>query len=135
MSTRYEAVRALEPGKPVKVLERDERGFLVGAWIGYWNFKRGTVTLYPDVRNRYVNWPGGRIPDQKRQISDRFVHVRESATVRERGNSTSSARQSLPPSPQGGRLNEGAARGEGYEGDGRRSRKAPLEGQESMNFK
>ena len=116
MSTRYEAVRVLEPGKPVSILERDERGFLVGAWIGYWNFKRGTVALYPDVRNRCVNWPGGRIPDRKLQISDRFVHVRESAAaqdnavVRRRAESTED------------------------QGDGRRSRKAPLEGQERMKF-
>ena len=127
MSARYEAVRALEPGKPVSILERDERGFLVGAWIGYWNFKRGVVMLYPDVRNRYVNWPGGRIPDQRRQISDRFVHVRESAD-------TSSTAKGGPPSPAGEGLTRGAARGEGREGDGRRARKAPLEGQERMKF-
>lgn len=73
-NTRYIAVRPLEPGKPVDVLERDEAGALVGAWHGYWNYNRGTVGLYPNPRNKYVNWPGGRIPE-KRIVSDRAVRV------------------------------------------------------------
>lgn len=73
-NTRYIAVRPLEPGKPVDVLERDELGALVGAWHGYWNYNRGTVGLYPNPRNKYVNWPGGRIPE-KRIVSDRVVYV------------------------------------------------------------
>lgn len=73
-NTRYIAVRPLEPGKPVDVLERDEAGALVGAWHGYWSFKRGTVALYPNGKNRYVSWPGGVLP-QKRVVSDRVVSV------------------------------------------------------------
>ena len=83
--TSYEAVRPLEPGKPVDVIERDESGAMVGAWIGYWNFRRNTVALYPNVKNRYVNWPGGRLPSQKVVISDRMVKIKsqsEEATVR-----------------------------------------------------
>lgn len=76
-NTRYIAVRPLEPGKPVDVLERDELGALVGAWHGYWNFKRGTVSLYPNPRNRFVTWPGGVLP-QKRIVSDRNILVRNS---------------------------------------------------------
>ena len=76
-NTRYIAVRPLEPGKPVDVLERDELGALVGAWHGYWNFKRGTVALYPNPRNRFVTWPGGVLP-QKRIVSDRTVKIRNS---------------------------------------------------------
>lgn len=76
-NTRYFALRPLEPGKPVDVLERDEAGALVGAWHGYWNYNWGTVGLYPNPRNKYVNWPGGRIPD-KRIVSDRAVRVQSS---------------------------------------------------------
>ena len=73
-NTRYIAVRPLEPGKPVDVLERDEAGALVGAWHGYWSFKRGTVALYPNPRNKYINWPGNKIPE-KRIVSDRSIRV------------------------------------------------------------
>lgn len=72
MSTTLIARRPLEPGKPVEISERDANGNLVGAWKGYWNFRRGTVALYPDYRNRFAHWPGGRIPD-KRVVSDRMV--------------------------------------------------------------
>ncbi len=116
MSTRYEAVRALEPGKPVEIHERDERGFLVGAWIGYWNFKRGIVMLYPDVRNRFVNWPGGRIPDNKRQISDRFVSVRETEKKQNAKGKATSSTTTVKADEDG------------------RTRKAPLPGQERIKF-
>ena len=72
----FEAVKPLEPGKAVDVLERDENGCLVGAWIGYWNFRRGTVALYPNVKNRFVNWPGGRIPSSKIVVSDRQIRIK-----------------------------------------------------------
>lgn len=77
-NTRYIAVRPLEPGKPVDVLERDENGFLVGAWFGYWNYNRQTVALYPNVKNRFVNWPGGRIPSGRIVVSDQSVRIRKS---------------------------------------------------------
>lgn len=73
-NTRYIAVRPLEPGKPVDVLERDEAGALVGAWHGYWSYKRGTVALYPNPKNRFVSWPGGVLP-RKRIVSDRVILV------------------------------------------------------------
>lgn len=72
----YEALKPLQPNKRVEVYERDENGFLVGAWLGYWNYNRGTVALYPDVKNRFVNWPSGRIPGSRRVVSDRIVKVR-----------------------------------------------------------
>ena len=72
MRTTYTAVKPLEPGKPVDVVERDESGALVGAWHGYWSFKRGTVALYPNGKNRYVTWPNGELP-KKRIVSDREV--------------------------------------------------------------
>ena len=80
MNSKYIAVRPLEPGKPVDVLERDEAGALVGAWHGYWNYNRGTVGLYPNPKNRFVTWPGGVLP-QKRVVSDRVVSV-QNAEIR-----------------------------------------------------
>lgn len=97
-NTRYIAVRPLEPGKPVDVLERDELGALVGAWHGYWNFNRGTVGLYPNPRNKYVNWPGGVLP-QKRVVSDRVMSVQNAEGRVQKD--TSSVAQSAPPSPAG----------------------------------
>lgn len=76
--SRYIALKPLDPGKAVEVLERDDKGVLVGAWFGYWNFKKGTVALYPNVANHNVNWPGGVIPKGRRVISDRMVSVRNS---------------------------------------------------------
>ena len=73
MKTTYEAVRPLEDGKPVPVVERDESGALVGAWIGYWSYKRETVALYPDVKNKFINWPNGRVPNNKRIVNDRYI--------------------------------------------------------------
>ena len=77
--TTYEALKPLVPGKPVEIFERNEQGHLVGAWIGYWSFNKGTVALYPNVRNRAVNWPGGRVPSQRCIVSDRAITVRSSA--------------------------------------------------------
>ena len=107
-NTRYIAVRPLEPGKPVDVLERDELGALVGAWHGYWNFKRETVALYPNPRNKYVNWPGGRIPE-KRIVSDRSIRVQNAEgrmKIQNAELTTPHPSASLPPSPPN--------KGEGY---------------------
>ena len=77
--SRYIALKPLNPGKAVEVLERDDKGVLVGAWFGYWNFKKGTVALYPNVANHNVNWPGGVIPKGRQVISDRSVKRKENA--------------------------------------------------------
>ena len=98
MNSKYIAVRPLEPGKPVDVLERDEAGALVGAWHGYWNFKRGVVGLYPNPRNKYVNWPGGRIPE-KRIVSDRVVSV-QNAEIRKQ-NTLSLLQKNAPDTQKG----------------------------------
>lgn len=120
MNTTYEAVRPLEDGKPVPVCERDESGALVGAWIGYWSFKRETVSLYPDVRNKYVNWPGGRVPRDKRIVSDRIIKCRmQNAEYK----ATPHPSAEPTPSPAG----EG--RGETW-----RDRKLPMQGQERMDI-
>lgn len=119
MRTTYTAVKPLEPGKPVDVVERDESGALVGAWHGYWSFKRGTVALYPNPKNRYVAWPNGELP-KKRIVSDREVTVKNAECRMQnaecRGQSgelkmqnaecrvqsdTSSVAQSAPSSPAG----------------------------------
>ena len=96
--TRYIAVRPLEPGKPVDVLERDELGALVGAWHGYWNFKWETVALYPNPRNKYINWPGNKIPE-KRIVSDRSIQVQNAEGRVQSAKVSSSSTASGPPSP------------------------------------
>ena len=73
MEKTYEAMGRLVPNEAVAVLERDEHGALVGAYKGYWNFKRGTVTLYPDYRNPFVSWRGGAA---KKVVADRYVKCR-----------------------------------------------------------
>ena len=75
-NTTYEAVKPLEPGRPVRVIERDGHGMLIGVWHGYWNYKRGTVSLYPNPKGKFVCWPGGVLPG-KRVVSDRVVNVRQ----------------------------------------------------------
>ena len=115
MNTTYEAVRPLEDGKPVPVVEKDETGALVGAWIGYWSRKRQTVALYPDVKNRFVNWPGGRIPSSRRLVSDMYVKCRE--------RSSSSTVKDGPSSPILGKA-----------GETWRDRKLPMKGQERIKF-
>jgi hypothetical protein len=74
MERTYEAMGRLVPNEAVAVLERDEHGALVGAYKGYWNFKRGTVTLYPDLRHPFVRWSGTPV---KKVVADRYVKVRE----------------------------------------------------------
>ncbi len=74
--TRFVAMQPLVPGRRVDVLEKNEHNHTVGAWYGYWNYKTGEVALYPNLRNRYVNWPNGVKPDKKKYISDRDIAVR-----------------------------------------------------------
>lgn len=73
--SRYVALKPLVPGERVEILEKDAGDNTIGAWYGYWNFKRQTVSLYPNVTNRYAHWPCGRIPTKKRIVSDSMVHV------------------------------------------------------------
>lgn len=87
-NTRYIALKPLNPGRPVEVLEKDDRGFIVGAWFGYWNFKKGIVALYPNVTNHAANWPGGVIPKGKQVISDRLVEHEVKAASKATPNSS-----------------------------------------------
>ena len=112
MKTTYEAVRPLEPGKPVAVVERNEAGALVGAYHGYWNFKSGTVSLYPDIKNRFVNWPEGRVPKDKRVISDRYIKCKVQNTEQRLDNSAIQERK----------------------GESWKDRKLPIKGQERMDI-
>lgn len=72
--SRYEAnAPRLEEGKAHSILERDERGFVIGAYTGYWNAKTRTVTLYPDYRHPALR---GSVRLQKRKIYDGYVKCR-----------------------------------------------------------
>ena len=117
----FEAMGRLIPNEVVAVLERDENGALVGAYKGYWNFKRGTVTLYPDYRNPFVSWRGGGAT--KKVVSDRVVRVRADA----KGTPHPSAKPT--PSPTG------KAEAKGYVKSVTRQLKSlPIMGQEKMKF-
>ena len=72
MRTTLVALRPLEPGKPIPIVERDESGALVGAWTGYWSDKRETVALYPDFKNKFITW---RVATNKKVVNDRMVRI------------------------------------------------------------
>ena len=73
MTTTYTAMRRLEPNKRVEIIERDERGNIVGTWFGYWSPRRQTVTLYPDKTHPFFKWSGTPAP---RIVNDRSVRVK-----------------------------------------------------------
>lgn len=129
--SRYVAMQPLVPGRRVDVLEKNEQGHTVGAWYGYWNAKTRLVALYPNVRNRYVNWPNGVKPTEKKFIDDTEIAVRRSdgttSWFRSRGSASSTA-VGGPPSPAG-KAAEEAPRGETW-----RDRKLPMQGQERMKI-
>ena len=118
MST-FEAVKPLEPGKAVDVLERDENGMMIGAYFGYWNFKRQTVALYPNVKNRFVNWPGGRIPSGRIVVSDRQIRFKV---------------QSAECRMQSAECRVQSAECRVQNGETRAQRKEPLRGQEEIKL-
>lgn len=123
MERTYEALGRLVPNEAVAVLERDEHGALVGAYKGYWNFKRGTVTLYPDLRHPFVRWSG---TPAKKVVADRYVKCRVQNA--ERRVAPDSARRDVEaPSP--------TAEAKGYVKSVTRSiKKLPIIGQEKMKF-
>lgn len=104
--SRYIAMKPLEAGRRVEILERNTAGHLVGAWVGFWNPKRGTVTLYPNVANHFANWPGGRVPQGSIVVSDRLVETQNSK-LEIRKATSSVAAKAVPPSPQGEGFNAG----------------------------
>jgi hypothetical protein len=121
MERTYEALGRLVPNEAVAVLERDEHGALVGAYKGYWNFKRGTVTLYPDLRHPFVRWSGTPV---KKVVADRYVKCRVQNAER-RVTPHPSAKPT--PSPRG--------EGSGYVKSVTWSIKnLPIVGQEKMKF-
>lgn len=129
--SRYIAMQPLVPGKRVDILERNNAGHLIGAWFGYWNFKRGVVALYPNVTNHAVNWPGGRVPKGKKSISIRLVDyprtLKMPVTVQS-ANSLGTEKKGVGfPGPSG--TSSGGSKGETW-----RDRKMPLPGQERMKI-
>ncbi|MBQ7327189.1 MAG: hypothetical protein IJW93_06935 [Clostridia bacterium] len=128
--SRYVAMQPLVPGRRVDVLEKNAQGHTVGAWYGWWNYKTGRVALYPNVRNRYVNWPGGVKPTEKKFIDDTEIAVRRSdgTTSWFRSRSGTSSTAGGPPSPTV------KAKDETPKGETWRDRKLPMQGQERMEI-
>ena len=54
----YICYEPLIENKPISIVERDEHGALVGAYIGYYDYKHFVVRLYPDFKNKLVTWRG-----------------------------------------------------------------------------
>lgn len=73
MSTYEANAPRLVEGKAHSILERDERGFVIGAYTGYWNAKTRTVTLYPDYKHPALR---GSVRLQKRKIYDGYIKCR-----------------------------------------------------------
>ncbi len=47
-------------------------GNTISYYKGYWNDRQMTVTLYPNVSNKFVHWPGGVVAGKK-VVCDRLV--------------------------------------------------------------
>ena len=59
------------------IVERDEKGNIIGAYTGYWNPTMRVVTLYPDYRHPAVK-AGTKL--NKRKVYDGMVKCRRSDT-------------------------------------------------------
>lgn len=71
----------LVPNKAQTILERDEAGGLVGAYTGYYNYKKFTVTLYPQWKHPFVRWRG---TPTKKVISAALVKCSAARSVPEK---------------------------------------------------
>ena len=60
----------LVPGKAHSIIERDDRGNVIGTYTGYWNPNRRLVTLYPDYRHPALR---GSVKLNKRSVYDGMV--------------------------------------------------------------
>lgn len=46
---------SLRENYPHEIIERDERGNIVGAWTGYYNGNAFIVSLYPSYKNLFLS--------------------------------------------------------------------------------
>ena len=70
MNTRLECTDKLEPNVPLRIVERDSSGLMVGFWRGFWKPNKGTVELYPG-HNPSCYW---QVPRYKHTVSDRSIY-------------------------------------------------------------
>ena len=68
----------LVPNRGHSIVERDEKGNIIGAYTGYWNPSRQLVTLYPDYRHPAVK-AGQKL--NKRQIYDGLVRCKKASST------------------------------------------------------
>lgn len=132
--SRYVAMQPLVPGRRVDVLEKNEQDHTVGAWYGYWNYKTRRVALYPNVRNRYVNWPNGVKPTEKKFIDDTEIAVRRSDGTTSWFRSRSGTSSIETGTVSSSHSPTGKAKDETPKGETWRDRKLPMQGQEAMKF-
>lgn len=63
----YYTSSEMRPGKPLRVIAKDNEGIPRGEYVGYWRPESRTVTLYPAKRS----WIYGRL--SKVTIADRLL--------------------------------------------------------------
>lgn len=94
------------------IVAKDERGYIVGTYYGFWNAKLRTVALYPD-HNHPAYKPGWKL--NRKKVYDGYVRCK-----RQNAGASYSASGS---SSQAGEADES-----------RRDRKMPMKGQETIKF-
>lgn len=71
MSTTFHCKEStLVPNFKHDVIERDERGVIVGAFTGYYNPRSFTMSLYPNYKHPFVRWAG---TPRKRCVNARLI--------------------------------------------------------------
>ena len=68
----------LVPGKAHSIIERDDKGNVIGTYTGYWNPNRRLVTLYPDYRHPALR---GSVKLNKRSVYDGMVKCKASTST------------------------------------------------------
>lgn len=68
----------LVPNKRHSIVEKDENGFIIGAYTGYWNPDGKSVALYPDWRHPAVK-PGMKLV--KRRVYDGLVRCKKASST------------------------------------------------------
>lgn len=106
------------------IVARDEHGYIVGTYYGFWAPGLRTVTLYPDY-NHPAYKPGWKL--SKKRVYDGFIRCTVKPTI------VSIASSKPEPKGVGFPGASGTSSG-GSKGETWRDRKLPMHGQERMKI-